>query len=187
VGNRLSKIYTKTGDDCTTGLGDGSRTPKSSLRIKALGAIDEANAQLGLLIDLIPSQSDPLKTELIHLSHRLFDLGGEISIPDYRILTYSDVIEIEQLIDKLNEPLPPLKNFIMPSGAQCISQAHVLRAVTRRAEISIVELKEDGANISDDSYQFINRLSDLWFVVARHLAAELAVEERLWEPVRSKK
>ena len=184
MGNRLSKIYTKTGDKAETGLGDGSRVAKTDDRVRAMGSIDEANAHLGMLIDLLPSDLAQLSSQLTALSHRLFDLGGEISIPGYQIIIDRDVTHVEGLIDHYNADLPPLTNFIMPGGNPLVSQAHILRAVTRRAELDVAQLMQN-AEVNMAGYQLVNRLSDLWFVLARYLGKHLAVPEKLWQPAQS--
>ena len=137
MGNRLTKLYTKTGDDGTTGLGDGSRTEKDSVRIEAVGTIDELNSWIGLLIaDL--SVDEPLTESLTEIQHRLFDLGGELAVPGFQLINKGMVSDLEALCDQLNGTLPPLKEFILPGGSKAAGLCHMARAVARRAERTIV-------------------------------------------------
>ncbi len=181
MGNRLSVIATRTGDDGTTGLGDGSRTPKDALRIHALGDVDELNSVLGLLAceELKPEFS----ADLLDIQHDLFDLGGELSIPGYTLLQPPRVAYLDERLAHYNAQLPPLKEFILPGGSRSAAQAHVARTVCRRAERSVIALA--GAEpVNDAPRQYLNRLSDLLFVMARTLNRD-ASQEVLWQSVRS--
>src|SRR5262252_4807202 len=166
MGHRLSKIVTRTGDGGTTGLGDGSRVAKDSERIEAIGAVDELNASLGMLL------SEPLPDEiadcLTEIQHDLFDLGGELSIPGYSAVRDEHVDRVEQAIGRLNASLSPLKEFILPGGTRAASLAHVARTVCRRAERAVVHLGTTDA-VRDCVRKYLNRLSDLLFVIARVL------------------
>lgn len=187
MGHRLSKIYTKTGDQGTTGLGDGSRVSKSNERIVALGDIDELNAHMGLLrahiaaSPLSLTQHEQWRIELSFIQHQLFDLGGEICIPHSQLLKGQSIEQLERQIDRMNAQLPMLKEFILPAGVLCCAQAHVARAVCRRAERSLVILAEHEQNVQATSLQFINRLSDWLFVASRLLQKQNSGVEVLWE------
>lgn len=185
MGNRLSKIYTRTGDQGETGLGDGSRTPKDSPRVDAIGHIDEFNAALGIVIAELPESQHELAGFLTTCQHRIFDLGGEVSIPGTALISETHVQWIEAELDRLNEPLPPLKNFILPGGSRVLADFHLARAICRRAERSLVSLARD-EDINNWSLKLLNRLSDLLFVCARHVAHSENISEVLWEQDRSK-
>ena len=185
MGHRLTKLYTKTGDDGTTGLGDGSRCAKNSVRIEAIGTIDELNSWLGLLLAECP-QDDPLHAALTEIQHRLFDLGGELAVPGFTLITDAMVTELEQLCDSLNETLPPLKEFILPGGSRAAGMAHMARAVARRAERTIVSLHHSEP-LNDALRQYINRLSDVLFVVARTLARRDGGSEIFWKSPRTQR
>jgi cob(I)alamin adenosyltransferase len=178
MGNRLSKIYTRTGDDGTTGLSDGSRVPKNSLRIVAIGDVDELNSQIGVL--LTEALPDSIRNCLIDVQHRLFDLGGELSIPGHTCIAESHVTALEVFLDGLNASLPPLKEFILPGGSPAAALCHVARAVARRAERSMVALSGE-ASVSQASLQYINRLSDLLFVVCRTLNRHAGRDDVFWQ------
>lgn len=166
MGNRLSKIATRTGDNGTTGLGDGSRTEKDSLRIHAIGDVDELNSHIGVLLcEELPAA---LREELISIQHDLFDLGGELCIPGYQMITEDQVARLDALLEKYNADLPPLKDFILPGGSRAASAAHVCRTVCRRAERSIVSLG-NVEKINEHPRQYVNRFSDLLFVLSRVL------------------
>lgn len=183
MGNRLTKLYTKTGDDGTTGLGDGSRTTKDSSRIEAVGTIDELNSWIGLLLAELPA-NEPLIEPLTDIQHRLFDLGGELAVPGFQLIQSDMVSDLEILCDQLNEELPPLKEFILPGGSKSAGLCHMARAVARRAERIIVTLsKED--TVGDDLRQYINRLSDVLFVMARQLARRDGGQEIFWKSKRT--
>lgn len=182
MGHRLTKLYTKTGDDGTTGLGDGSRCAKNSPRIEAVGTVDELNSWLGLLLAEC-AQDDPLHRPLTEIQHRLFDLGGELAVPGFTLITDVMVTDLEQLCDALNAELPPLKEFILPGGSRAAGLAHMARAVARRAERTLVTLHErEPLNAALRLY--INRLSDVLFVVARTLARRDGGSEIFWQSPR---
>jgi cob(I)alamin adenosyltransferase len=164
MGNRLTKIYTRTGDDGSTGLGDGSRTGKESPRVEAMGEADELNSVIGLL--LTEHMPDNLAATLTDIQHDLFDLGGELCIPGHALLKMERVAWLESILDGLNDPLPPLKEFILPGGTRKAALCHLARTVCRRAERRVIALKRDEA-VSDTVVQYLNRLSDLLFVLAR--------------------
>jgi len=175
MGNRLSKIATRTGDKGTTGLGDGSRIDKDSLRVHAMGDVDELNSYIGLL--LCEPLPDALREELISIQHDLFDMGGELCIPGYTMITGDQVARLDVLLEKYNADLPPLKDFILPAGSRAASTAHVCRTICRRAERTIVSLGK-AETINDAPRQYMHRLSDLLFVpsrVLKLLARELDV------------
>jgi len=184
MGNRLSKIATRTGDDGTTGLGDGSRTVKDSLRVHAMGDVDELNSHIGLLLceDLPPA----LRDELVTIQHDLFDLGGELCIPGYTLITDAHIARLDALLAKYNADLPPLKDFILPAGSRAAAQAHICRTVCRRAERGIVSLGKSEA-INDNPRRYTNRLSDLLFVLSRVLNRYAGLSgDVLWEKDRKR-
>ena len=183
MGNRLSKIATRTGDNGTTGLGDGSRIDKDSLRVHAMGDVDELNSHIGLLLceDLPPA----LREELISIQHDLFDMGGELCIPGFAMIEEMHVVRLDALLEKYNADLPPLKDFILPAGARAGAQAHVCRTVCRRAERVIVSLGKV-ETIHDYPRQYMNRLSDLLFVLSRVLNRFAGGGDVLWEKDRKR-
>ncbi|MEQ1142267.1 cob(I)yrinic acid a,c-diamide adenosyltransferase [Acinetobacter soli] len=185
MGHRLSKIYTRTGDSGTTGLGDGSRVAKDDLRIAALGDVDELNAILGVLRAQIESSMLENKStwdkHLSLIQHWLFDLGGEVCIPNYNLLQPLSIEFLERDIDQMNEHLPNLKEFILPSGTLVCSYAHQARAVCRRAERSLIAVQQRDQNIQNTSIQLLNRLSDWLFVASRVLQREAGGSEVLWQ------
>ena len=183
MGNRLTKLYTKTGDDGTTGLGDGSRTTKDSARIEAIGTIDELNSWVGLLLAELPA-NEPLIEPLTDIQHRLFDLGGELAVPGFQLIRAEMVSDLELLCDQLNEELPPLKEFILPGGSKSAGLCHMARAVARRAERIIVTLSTE-ETVGDDLRRYINRLSDVLFVMARQLARRDGGQEVFWKSQRT--
>ena len=178
MGNRLSKIYTRTGDDGTTGLGDGARVPKTSPRVEAMGAVDELNSVIGLL--MTESLPDSIRGTLSAVQHSLFDLGGEISLPGQELVHDEQVTQIENTLDQMNEPLSPLKDFILPGGTQAAALCHQARSVCRRAERRLLVLAEQ-QSVSKASTKYLNRLSDLLFVMARHLNRRAGVDDVLWQ------
>jgi len=180
MGHRLSKIYTRTGDDGTTGLGDGTRVPKTHSRIEAFGAIDEVNSALGMVlaVDGLPAL---LQQMLTRLQHDLFDLGGELAVPGYRCITAETVARLEDWLDQLNEDLPPLKEFILPGGGPAAAACHLARAIARRAERCAWTLAAS-ETVTTELLQYLNRLSDLLFVIARVLARHERGTEILWQP-----
>jgi len=185
MGHRLSKIYTRTGDSGTTGLGDGSRVAKDDLRIAALGDVDELNAIIGVLRAQITASQMTNKTEwdesLSLIQHWLFDLGGEVCIPNYNLLQPICIEFLEKEIDRMNEDLPMLKEFILPSGSLACSYAHQARAVCRRAERSLMSVQARDQNIQTTALQLINRLSDWLFVASRALQRAEGGQEVLWQ------
>ena len=182
MGNRLSKIATRTGDDGTTGLGDGTRTGKDSLRIHALGEVDELNSHLGVL--LTETLPDGIRAALLEVQHDLFDLGGELCIPGYTLLKTERVAQLDAWLDEHNATLPRLKEFILPGGSRAAAQAHVCRTVCRRAERAVVAL-ERAETVNDSVRQYLNRLSDLMFVLARVLNRADGGSDVLWQRARS--
>ena len=192
MGNRLSKIYTRTGDDGTTGMADGSRVSKADLRFDAMGKIDLLNSQIGLLRGYLTqdnhtqnSQDQPnhalFDAKLSRLQHQLFNLGGELAMPEYRGILAEYVTQLESQIDEWNTHLPPLKDFILPAGTIVTSQVHIARCYCRDAERLLVALNSRDDNVSPLSLQFINRLSDWLFVLARVVARLDAGQEVLWD------
>lgn len=182
MGNRLSKIYTRTGDDGTTGLGDGTRVPKDSARVEAFGTVDELNSTMALVLS-VPGLPAEVGTCLTRVQHELFDLGGELCIPGTRVIEATHVERLEQELDGFNDPLPALKEFILPGGGPASAACHVARTVARRAERRICTLARTEA-INPDSARYINRLSDLLFVIARVLARHERGAEVLWRHER---
>jgi len=178
MGNRLSKIATRTGDEGTTGLGDGSRTDKDHVRIHAMGDVDELNSHLGVLLceDLPPGLAD----ELLSIQHDLFDLGGELCIPGYQLIKESQVANLDALLEKYNAGLPPLQEFILPGGSRAAAIAHVCRTVCRRAERMLVSLGKT-EQINPFPRQYLNRLSDLMFVLSRVLNRHAGGNDVLWK------
>ena len=183
MGNRLSKIATRTGDKGTTGLGDGSRVDKDSARIAALGDVDELNSFVGLL--LCEPMPPALREELISIRHDLFDLGGERCIPGSQMITDVHVIRLDGLLEKYNADLPVLQEFILPAGSRAASVAHLCRTVCRRAERSIVTLGKAEA-INEHPRQYVNRLSDLMFVLSRVLNRFAGGTDVLWQHERQR-
>jgi cob(I)alamin adenosyltransferase len=166
MGNRLTQIATRTGDAGTTGLGDNSRVSKNSLRVHAMGDVDELNSNIGVL--LCEDMPDSIRTVLVEIQHQLFNLGGELSIPGYELLKAQAVLDLDQALDEYNSALPKLQEFILPAGTRAASLAHVCRTVARRAERALVALGNEEA-LKDTPRQYLNRLSDLMFVLARAL------------------
>lgn len=178
MGHRLSKIYTRTGDAGTTGLGDGSRTGKDSARIAALGDVDELNSLLGVI--LCESLPDEVRDLLTGIQHDLFDLGGEMSIPGATLLKASQPGRLEAAIDRYNGELSPLKEFILPGGTRAAALTHLARAVCRRAERAVVALAAD-EDVAAASREYLNRLSDLLFVLGRWLNKAAGGQDVLWQ------
>lgn len=168
MGNRLSKIYTRTGDAGDTGLGDGSRTAKDSPRVEAFGSVDELNSHIGLLVAQ-PAVPSDIRAALTETQHELFDLGGELCIPGHQAIGDAHVARLERALDALNADLPPLKEFVLPGGNAAAATAHVARAVCRRAERRVVSLARSEP-VNAPVIAYLNRLSDLLFVIARVLA-----------------
>jgi cob(I)alamin adenosyltransferase len=178
MGHRLSKIYTRTGDDGSTGLGDGVRVPKEHLRVEAYGTVDEANSAVGVVL-AVPGLSLDVVTALTSIQHDMFDLGGELCIPGHRAITAAYIERLEQTLDRFNEDLPPLKDFILPGGGPAAAACHLARTVTRRAERRVWELSR-AEEVAAEVPQYLNRLSDLLFVIARVLARHENGSEVLW-------
>lgn len=183
MGHRLSRIYTRTGDKGTTGLGDGSRVEKDDDRVEAFGTVDELNSCIGL-VRAYPLP-DGMDSELGEIQHDLFDLGGELSVPGYTVIDESYATRLEQVLDKYNASLPMLKEFILPAGGKATAHCHLARTVCRRAERRVHSASRNSA-INPHACAYLNRLSDLLFVVARILARFENGEEVLWQPRRHK-
>lgn len=182
MGNRLSKIYTRTGDDGTTGLGDGSRVAKDSVRVEAYGTVDEANSAIGVIlaVDALPEK---VRECLLEVQHDLFELGGELCIPGHSAVRQAFIDRLEADLDAFNDDLPMLKEFILPGGGPAAAACHLARTVVRRAERRVGSL----ASIEDirpETGQYLNRLSDLLFVIARVLARAESGKEVLWDRSR---
>ena len=181
MGHRLSKIATRTGDDGTTGLGDGSRVPKDDARVAAMGDVDELNSQIGVLL------TEPLPADvqeaLTAIQHDLFDLGGEICIPGHAVIGDAHLARLDGWLERYNADLPPLKEFILPGGTRAAALAHVCRTVCRRAERAIVTLGNTQP-LADAPRRYVNRLSDLLFVLSRVLNRAGGGSDVLWQPQR---
>ncbi len=177
MGHRLSKIYTRTGDAGTTGLGDGTRVPKDALRIEVMGECDELNAVLGMVLALPLRES--IRAVLTEVQHRLFDLGGELCMPGYASLSAEDVTQLETDLDGFNAALPALKEFILPGGGPAAAACHLARTVCRRVERHLVTLVRTEA-VNPHAPAYLNRLSDLLFVLGRVLARDEGGSEVLW-------
>jgi cob(I)alamin adenosyltransferase len=178
MGNRLSKIYTRTGDDGSTGLGDGSRVPKENLRVEAYGTVDEANSAIGVVLS-VAALPPAIAACLTEVQHDLFDLGGELCIPGHRMIGAAHVERLETELDGFNENLPPLKEFILPGGGPAAAACHVARAVCRRAERRCWSLARI-ESVAPETLKYLNRLSDLLFVLARVLARHENGSEVVW-------
>ncbi len=178
MGNRLSRIYTRTGDDGSTGLGDGERVAKDAPRVEAYGTVDEANSSLGvvLAIDGLP---EAVHQCLLDVQHDLFDVGAELCIPGHRVIMDAHVTKLENSLDAFNADLPPLKEFILPGGGQAAAACHLARTIVRRAERRVWTLSRIDA-VAPEVPRYLNRLSDLLFVIARVLARQSAAGEILW-------
>jgi cob(I)alamin adenosyltransferase len=183
MGHRLSKIYTRTGDDGSTGLGDGSRVSKDSLRVEAFGTVDETNSAVGVVL-AVAALPAPVKSCLTDVQHDLFDLGGELCIPGHRMITAGHVERLEVELDGFNGALPPLKEFILPGGGPAAAACHVARAVCRRAERRCWSLART-EEVAPDALKYLNRLSDLLFVLARVLARHEQGSEVIWRRTRN--
>ena len=181
MGNRLTKIYTRTGDDGTTGLGDGKRVAKDSARVSAYGTVDELNSALGVV--LAQPLPDALRDALTEVQHELFDLGGELCIPGSEMIQEADIVRLERRLDGFNEDLPPLKDFILPGGGAAAAHCHLARTICRRAERELVTLSHHDA-VRGEAIRYLNRLSDLLFVLARVLARADGYGEVLWRHER---
>jgi len=181
MAKRLTKIVTRTGDDGTTGLGDGTRVGKDSLRVEVLGNVDELNSALGCV--LAEGPGEPVAAILAAVQNDLFDLGGEICIPGRSALWDAHLQQLDQRLEQLREPLPPLREFVLPGGTRAAAACHLARAICRRAERSLVALGRAEA-VSELSIQYLNRLSDLLFLAARTLNAAAGASEPQWRPGR---
>ena len=168
MGNRLSRIYTRTGDDGTTGFGDGSRVRKDHARVEAYGTVDEANSAIGMILS-VPGLPAEVSRCLTEIQHDLFDLGGELCIPGTQAVKAEHIAQLEQVLDKFNDPLPALKDFILPGGGPAAAACHLARTIVRRAERRVWTLAE-AEQVNVEVPKYLNRLSDLLFVVARVLA-----------------
>ena len=181
MGNRLSKIYTRTGDDGTTGLGDGRRVDKDSARVEAYGTVDEANSAIGLV--LAAPAPENVRVLLTAVQHQFFDLGGELCIPGHAAIFDADIDRLEQRLDEFNADLPALKDFILPGGGEAAARCHVARTVVRRAEREAVALSRL-EEVRPEAVRYLNRLSDLLFVLARVLARDSGHGEVVWNHER---
>jgi cob(I)alamin adenosyltransferase len=177
MGNRLSKIYTRTGDKGTTGLGDGSRVDKDSLRVEAYGTVDELNSGIGFV--LTADLPESVRDCLTRTQHELFDLGGELCMPGYTMIPDAYVEGLENDLDAFNEDLPPLKDFILPGGSEAAARCHLARTIARRAERRVIALAHN-ETVNEATVRYLNRLSDLLFVVARVLARHDGGQEVIW-------
>ncbi len=187
MANRISKVTTRTGDDGSTGLGDGSRIRKSGARVVVLGEIDELNCQIGLVQNSLQNlpQAPELGALLYRIQNQLFDLGGELSIPGHKMISEQHILFLDQAIEHYNRDLPPLKEFVLPGGAESSARMHVARAVARRAERSLVTLVDSEpasapAAVSTEALHYLNRLSDLLFILARCLNRWSGVSDVVW-------
>ncbi len=183
MGHRLSKIYTRTGDKGTTGLGDGSRVEKDSMRVEAYGTIDELNSVVGMVLAHPLPQA--VRQCLEDIQHDLFDLGGEFSTPGRQAMQESAITRLENILDDLNSDLPRLKEFILPAGGHATSTCHLARTVCRRAERRAISLARE-ENINPFAIAYLNRLSDLLFVISRVLARFENGSEVLWQPGKNR-
>ena len=181
MGNRLTQIATRTGDDGTTGLGDNTRVPKNHLRIAAMGDVDELNSHIGLL--LCETLPEPVRELLVDVQHQLFNLGGELSMPGYTLLKPEALLQLDEALAEHNAALPRLAEFILPAGTRAASQAHVCRTVARRAERAVVALGA-AESINDAPRRYLNRLSDLMFVLARVLNRLDGGDDVYWKSER---
>ncbi|MCW4454127.1 cob(I)yrinic acid a,c-diamide adenosyltransferase [Flavobacterium sp. MXW15] len=181
MGNRLSRIYTRTGDDGSTGLGDGSRVGKDSARVNAYGTVDEANSAIGVV--LAATLPDDVRALLTTIQHQLFDLGGELCIPGHAAIQGEDIDALERHLDHYNDDLPALKDFILPAGGEAAARCHLARTIVRRAERETVALARHDA-VRPEAVRYLNRLSDLLFVLARVLARFDGHGEVLWNHER---
>ena len=185
MGHRLSKIYTRTGDDGTTGLGDGTRVPKDGARVEAYGTIDELNSVIGVLL-AVPGLPDAVTALLTEVQHELFDLSAELCVPGLATITAAHVTRLETALDGFNDPLPPLKEFILPGGGPAAAACHLARTVARRGERRVWTLAR-AEKVNPELLQYLNRLSDLLFVLARVLARHERGTEVLWRHQRGKR
>jgi cob(I)alamin adenosyltransferase len=178
MGHRLSKIYTRTGDDGTTGLANGERIDKADPRVAAFGDVDETNSALGLLL-AEPDLPQAIAASLTRLQHELFEIGAELSLPGYRQIGGEHVAQLERDLDALNDELPPLKEFVLPGGTRTAALCHLARTICRRAERSAWAASKL-TTLNPELLRYLNRLSDLLFVMARFLARRNGGQETLW-------
>ncbi|MES2977531.1 MAG: cob(I)yrinic acid a,c-diamide adenosyltransferase [Pseudomonadota bacterium] len=181
MANRLTQIATRTGDNGTTGLGDNTRVSKNSLRVHAMGDVDELNSNLGLL--LCEPLPDDVRELLVEVQHQLFNLGGELSIPGFELLKPQAVLLLDEALEKYNAALPRLAEFILPAGSRAAAQAHVCRTVARRAERAVVALDQTEA-LKESPRLYLNRLSDLLFVLSRVLNRMNGGDDVYWKSER---
>jgi cob(I)alamin adenosyltransferase len=184
MGNRLSRIYTRTGDDGTTGLGDGQRVRKDDARVEAYGTVDEANSAIGLVL-AVPGLPADVARCLTEIQHDLFDLGGELCIPGTHMIKAERIAELERVLDSFNDPLPALKDFILPGGGPAAAACHLARTIARRAERRVWTLAAT-EKVNAEVPKYLNRLSDLLFVIARVLARHEHGSEVLWRHDRGR-
>jgi cob(I)alamin adenosyltransferase len=184
MGNRLSRIYTRTGDDGTTGLGDGHRVRKDAARVEAYGTVDEANSAIGMVL-AVPGLPGEVSRCLTEIQHDLFDLGGELCIPGTQAVHAAQIARLEQVLDHFNDPLPALKDFILPGGGPAAAACHLARTIVRRAERRVWTLAA-GETVNPEVPKYLNRLSDLLFVIARVLARHEHGSEVLWRHDRGR-
>src|SRR5687768_3566629 len=184
MGNRLSRIYTRTGDDGTTGLGDGARVRKDDARVEAYGTVDEANSAIGVVLATPALPADVTRC-LVEIQHDLFDLGGELCIPGTQVIREERVTALEAVLDQFNEPLPALKDFILPGGGPAAAACHLARTIVRRAERRVWTLSAS-ETVNLEVPKYLNRLSDLLFVLARVLARHEHGSEVLWRHDRGR-
>lgn len=181
MGYRLSKIYTRTGDKGTTGMADGRRIDKDDVQVDVIGNVDELNSIMGMLI--CKTEDISLSDMFITIQHDLFNLGGQISMPEMKLLSAERTVWLEHKLDEMNQDLPPLKEFILPGGTEAAATCHLARSVSRRTERSIVSLGKN-LNVSADVQAYINRLSDFLFVAARVLSRQQGGKEVYWNSER---
>lgn len=182
MGNRLSKIYTRTGDDGSTGLGNGERIGKDSARVTSYGTVDEANSCIGLIL-ATPGLDERIHSLLTTVQHQLFDLGGELCIPGHAAIFDADIRRLEQELDAFNADLPALSDFILPGGGEAAARCHIARTVVRRAERETVQLSRVDA-VRPEAIRYLNRLSDMLFVLARVMARQSGHGETIWQHQR---
>lgn len=182
MGNRLSKIYTRTGDDGTTGLGDGSRIPKDAARVEAYGTVDETNSAIGVVLAM-GTVPDAVRSCLTEVQHDLFELGGELCIPGHAAVQQAFIDRLETDLDAFNDDLPMLKEFILPGGGPAAAACHLARTIARRAERRVLTLAGE-EDVRPEAVKYLNRLSDLLFVIARVLSRAESGQEVLWNRQR---
>lgn len=184
MGYRLSRIYTRTGDRGTTGLADGTRAKKSGVRVATIGAVDETNSALGIVL-AEPIVDGRVRNTLTRVQHELFDLGAELSLPGSTVITADHVAQLERDLDTLNSDLPPLKEFVLPGGNRAAASCHLARSMSRRAEREAWQLRA-AEDVNEELLKYLNRLSDLLFVAARCLARQDGGTETTWRNTRDR-